>query len=80
LFYRNGDKMMALDVQTSPMFRAGTPKVLFQGNYANSYDVASDGKRFLMIKLPAIAQRSADQVTVVLNWFDELRRRVPTTK
>jgi Tol biopolymer transport system component len=80
LFYRSGNKIMAVDVQTSPEFRAGTPKILFEGTFGNSYDVTSDGKRFLMIKPPAIAQRSADQVTVVLNWFDELRRRVPTTK
>jgi Tol biopolymer transport system component/predicted Ser/Thr protein kinase len=80
LFYRNGDKVMAVDIQTSPAFRAGTPKVLFQGNYANSYDVAPDGKRFLMIKLPASAQSPTDHVTVVLNWFEELRRRVPVAK
>ncbi len=80
LFYRNGGKMMAVDVQTSPMFRAGTPKMLFQGNYANSYDVAPDGKRFLMIKPPAALQAPTDQVTVVLNWFEELRRRAPAGK
>jgi serine/threonine-protein kinase len=80
LFYRNGDKMMAVDVQTSPAFRAGTPKVLFQGNYVNSYDVAPDGKRFLMIKPPGAAQSPTDQVTLVLNWFEELRRRVPAEK
>jgi serine/threonine-protein kinase len=80
LFYRNGDKMMAVDVQTSPAFRAGTPKVLFQGTYAGSYDVAPDGKRFLMIKPPAGAQAPTDQVTMVLNWFEELRRRVPVAK
>jgi predicted Ser/Thr protein kinase len=80
LFYRNGDKMMAVDVQTSPVFRAGTPKVLFQGNYGSFYDVAPDGKRFLMIKPPAAAQAPTAQVTVVLNWFEELRRRVPAGK
>ncbi|HTC88291.1 MAG TPA: protein kinase [Bryobacteraceae bacterium] len=80
LFYRSSDKMMAVDVQTSPEFRAGTPKILFAGTFGNSFDLSSDGKRFLMIKPPAITQRSADQVTVVLNWFDELRRRVPTAK
>jgi hypothetical protein len=54
--------------------------MLFQGNYAGSYDVAPDGKRFLMIKPPAGAQAPTDQVTVVLNWFEELRRRVPAGK
>jgi len=80
LFYRNGDRMMAVDVQTSPAFRAGTPKVLFKGTYASAYDVSPDGKRFLMIKPPATAQAPTDQVTVVVNWFEELHRRVPVEK
>ena len=56
-------------------------KALFTGagTYANSYHVAPDGKRFLMIKPAAAAQAHSDQVTV-LNWFDELRRRVPVAK
>jgi len=80
LFYRNGDKMMAVDVQTSPAFGAGTPKVLFKGTFASSYDVSPDGKRFLMVKPPAASLAPTDQVTVVLNWFEELRRRVPAEK
>ena len=31
LFYRNGDKLMAVDVNTQPAFSAGSPRVLFQG-------------------------------------------------
>jgi len=81
LFFRNGDKMMAIDVQTSPQFRASTPKLLFEKRDANgSYDVGPDGKRFLMIKQPAVQQAAAEQVNVVVNWFEELRRLVPTGK
>jgi Tol biopolymer transport system component len=49
LFYRNGNKMMAVDVQSGSTFRAGTPRLLFEGDYV-SYDVSPDGRRFLMIK------------------------------
>jgi hypothetical protein len=42
--------MMAVDVHLAPTFRAGRAKLLFEGNYSNGYDVAPDGKRFLMIK------------------------------
>jgi Tol biopolymer transport system component len=81
LFYRSGARVMAVDVQTDPSFRTGAPKVLFEGtNYVISYDVSPDGKRFLMIKRPAAAQSSTDQVTLVLNWFEELRRRAPAQK
>jgi hypothetical protein len=43
--------------------------VLFEGTsrYSPYFDVAADGKRFLMIKRPLETQDRADQVTVVLN-------------
>jgi serine/threonine protein kinase/Tol biopolymer transport system component len=78
LFYLSGGKLMAVAVQTAPAFHAGKPKVLFQNTYANGYDVTSDGKRFLMVKsngLPPPAR--PEQLNVVMNWFEELRRRVP---
>jgi hypothetical protein len=43
-------------------------------------DIAPDGHRFLMIKESGAAEdRSAPaQIHVVLNWFEELKARVPT--
>ena len=49
LFYRNGDSMMSVSVQTTPTFSAGNPTKLFQGYYFGlgcSYDVSVDGQRF----------------------------------
>jgi Tol biopolymer transport system component len=82
LFYRSGKKMMAVEVQTGPAFHAGRPKVLFERNYRRTYDVSADGRRFLMTKPPAAQQspQTSDQVTIVFNWFEELRRRVPIGK
>jgi Tol biopolymer transport system component len=78
LFYRQGDKVMAVDIETNPRFRAGTPRLLFGGiQYSNSYDVDPEGKRFLMLKLPTAQPSAADRVEVVLNWFDELKRLAP---
>jgi eukaryotic-like serine/threonine-protein kinase len=78
LFYRNGDKMMAVDVQTTPSFHVtGTPKMLFEKS--GGYDVSADGKRFLMVRQGAPAGQS-NQINVVLNWFEELRRRAPVGK
>jgi hypothetical protein len=37
--------------------------------------VTPDGRRFLMIKDAATEQ--VTQINVVVNWFDELKRRVP---
>ncbi len=76
LFYRNTEKMMAVDVSLTPGFRAGTPKVLFEGRYGISYDVAPDGKRFLMTKSGDEAPARA-RIHVIVEWFEELRRRAP---
>jgi hypothetical protein len=35
LFYRNGDKMMAVQVSTSSEFKAGPPVVLRVGHYSH---------------------------------------------
>src|SRR5262249_32851079 len=75
LFYRNGDKMMAVDVDSSATFRAATPKMLFEK--AGTYDVSSDGKRFLMVRPVAPSQSQTNQMDVVVNWFTELQQRVP---
>jgi eukaryotic-like serine/threonine-protein kinase len=87
LFYRNGEKMMAVDVTTQPSFSAGKPKMLFEGRYRSSstgtipnYDVSSDGQRFLMLKPTEQEQPAPTQINVVLNWTEELKRLVPTGK
>ncbi len=81
LFYRNGDRMMAVAIQSDPEFRAGVPELLFEGLFlserptsgSQSYDVSLDGQRFLMVQ----SQGSSNQLQVVLNWFEELEARVP---
>lgn len=83
LFYRIGNRMMAVPVTTQPAFSAGRPSMLFEGEYLASpfpqtgvtYDVTPDGQRFLMVK--DAQTTSAAQINVVVNWFEELRRLVP---
>jgi serine/threonine-protein kinase len=81
LFYVNGDKMMAVEITTTPAFRAGTPRLLFEGRYMFSpngvaaYDVAADG-RFLRVQ-PMHPDPPTNQINVVLNWAEELKRLVP---
>jgi serine/threonine-protein kinase len=83
LLYRSGDKMMAVDIATQPGFTAGTPRMLFEGPYETppvplaNYDVSPDGQRFLMLKPSEQEQAAPTQINVVLNWFEELKRRVP---
>ncbi len=86
LFYRNGDKMMAVDIATQPSFALGKPRMLFEGPYlptpgtTPNYDVSRDGQRFLMLKSNAREQAAPTQINVVLNWFEELKQKVPTGK
>jgi len=79
LFYRNGPKWMAAEVTTETQFKASTPHMLFEGPYLNvpgvSYDVAADG-RFLMLE-ENYKQPTTLQLQVILNWSEEVRRRVP---
>jgi hypothetical protein len=83
LFYRNGNRMMAVEITTQPNFALGNPRVLFEGPYVlatvpiSNYDVSPDGRRFLMVKPTEQAQAAPTQINVVLNWFEELKRRVP---
>jgi len=81
LYYRDGDKWMAVSISTEPEFTAGVPRMLFKGPYLNvpgrSYDISSDGKRFVVLK-PEHEDPAVRQIHVVLNWFEELKRLVPT--
>ena len=86
LFYRSGDKMMAVDVSTQPSFSVGKPRMLFRGPYMPSvsasanYDVSADGQRFVMIKPIEQEQAAPTQINIVQNWFEELKQKVPTGK
>ena len=82
LFYRHEEQMIAVTVEIEPLFRAGAPQVLFEGQYvgdpgpnSRNYDISPDG-RFLMMKAEALSQQG--QINVILNWFEELKRLAPT--
>jgi eukaryotic-like serine/threonine-protein kinase len=81
LFYRNGDQVLSVDISARPSLSASKPRVLFEGQYLRAqgslpdYDVSPDGQRFLMIKA---VELNVTQVNVVLNWFEELKQKVPT--
>jgi Tol biopolymer transport system component len=84
LFYiSNENSVMATAVTTKPAFSLGTPKALFRSKYVSPnttdsgtpWDIGPDGKRFLMIK--SAADAGPRKINIVLNWFEELKQRVP---
>ena len=84
LFYRSGDAVFAVDIQTTSTLSAGKPRKLFEKDYERTstlwpnYDVGPHGRQFLMIK--TLEDQAPAQINVVLNWVDELKRRVPVSR
>jgi eukaryotic-like serine/threonine-protein kinase len=80
LFYRVGDKMMAVEITRTPDVTLSTPRMLFDQQYAfgagitiANYDVTPDGQHFIMVKDEA----GAGRLNIVLNWLPELSRLAP---
>lgn len=74
LYYREGDRMWAVPVQTQPTLEVGEPKPLFEGPYASDYDIDPNGPAFVMVRIDPPTEPS--RFHVVLNWFAELERLV----
>jgi hypothetical protein len=87
IFYRNGNEVLAVSIKTSPAFIFETPRTLFQGTYVRSvnspgsrdfvtWDISPDGGKFLMMK-ESSAGSGPCKINIILNWFEELKDRVP---
>ncbi len=73
LYYRSAVRLMAVPVESGDVFRAGSPRPLFDGLYnsgiesGRSYDVDRKTGRFLLV-IRAGDGRAAGGMRVVLNW------------
>jgi serine/threonine-protein kinase len=82
LFYRNQEWMMGVSLETEPQFSLGKPTLLFETAWADdgegiaNYDISKNGQEFIMIR--SEEESAATRLIFVLNWFDELKRLVPT--
>jgi serine/threonine protein kinase/Tol biopolymer transport system component len=76
LFYRRRNSFVAVSVLTAPGVRISQPIALFEGSYRPAFDVAPDARRFLMLKAVDADPSTSTEFHVVVNWLDELRRRV----
>ena len=88
LFYRtlDGAAVMGVTVETEPTFSVGIPEVRVGGGYVyapgegRNWDISPDGRRFLMLQNVGQTGTEPDrlpQITVVQDWFEELKARVP---
>ena len=76
VYYRSGQRIMVVPIQTWPQLQIGEPDIFFEGEFENvgnrSYDVHPDGKRALVIR----ADNAAASIRVVTNWFSEVERMI----
>jgi len=84
LFYRNGQgDLVAVEITATGTPPIGRQRVLFSAlpytgeSTHRSYDITPDGKRFVMIRKSAVTAPPTEQLIVVENFFDVLRRKVP---
>jgi eukaryotic-like serine/threonine-protein kinase len=86
LFYRSGNQVWAVDVQTQPAFSVGKPRLLLEqawfdgGHPIRSWDLSLDGRRFLMVKHDDRKPTPVTELILVQNWFEELKRLAPSGK
>jgi tricorn protease-like protein len=86
LFYNPGPsgRLHMVSISTQPSFSFGEAVVLdrpFVGLAPlaeRTFDISRDGQRFLgVIRANQSEETEVPQIQVVLNWFEELQRRVP---
>ena len=82
LYYRRRGPFFRVPIGTAQQLEPGRVEKLFEENFISDafnvadYDVSADGQRFLFVKR-AEAEGARLPMHVVVNWFDELRKRVP---
>jgi hypothetical protein len=77
---------MAVAVRGGADLALGTPQTAVTGRFAPAvyptrhYDVSGDGQRFLVLKdapAPEGQRAPSPEIHLVLNWFEELKAKVP---
>ena len=84
LFYRTDDQviMMVTYSVTGGTFVVSKPQIwsstrLFNTGLIQNYDISADGKRFVtLMSAQSQTERSAAPMMLMLNFFDEVRRRM----
>jgi serine/threonine-protein kinase len=86
LFYRWQDQVWVVDVQIDGGFAASKPRLLFKNpgfghsDPSRNYDLSLDGRLFLMVKPELRKPAPVTEMILIQNWFEELKRLVPTGK
>jgi serine/threonine-protein kinase len=80
LFYRGGDNMMAVAVETEGDLVLGRPTALYERRYPrtlfSTFSVTPDGQRFIDID-DSVAEPAPTSLVLVQNFGEELKRLAP---
>ncbi|HUF72649.1 MAG TPA: hypothetical protein VMR74_07105 [Gammaproteobacteria bacterium] len=86
LFYEvsgpQGFSLMAVDVEATPAFTRGRPRLLFEGPYVGCvpvrcYDASPTGDRIVAVREGEPELEPVTSINIVVNWLAELEQRVP---
>jgi serine/threonine-protein kinase len=86
LYYATVSSFWIVGVSREPSLTFGNPSTVSRpgapslGPTRRNYDVAPDGKRFIIVAddVSELSAVSGAQIHVVINWYEELKRLVPT--
>src|SRR5439155_7398452 len=84
-FTSSGLQVLSAPIRSLSPFRVDDPRVLFEtkpGDYDSTgpvrgWDATADGQRFLLVRVNESSDKPVATLHVVLNWTEELKRRVP---
>jgi eukaryotic-like serine/threonine-protein kinase len=88
ILFRSGpytQQFLSATVPSLSPFHADAPRLLFEAKPAEfdsttptrAWDASADGQRFIALRAIESTDRAVTALHVVLNWTDELKRRVP---
>jgi Tol biopolymer transport system component len=85
IFYRWGNQIWVVDVQTDAGFSPGSPRFLFKKRIGTSapvrgYDISLDDQRFLMVREEEREPQPVTEMILIQNWFEEIKKLVPARK
>ncbi|MGD2168366.1 MAG: hypothetical protein PVF63_09675, partial [Gammaproteobacteria bacterium] len=90
LYFVTGDGISAAPVEYEPNLRVGEPVSVLESDqymwqlFGRTWDPDPTGERFIVPRSPEVddddsnSAENFNRIDVVLNWFEELRERVPT--
>jgi serine/threonine-protein kinase len=77
IYYRSGQRIMVVDLETDPEFILGEPRVFHAGDFVNvsgrSYDISPDGSRALII---AGSEDRTRSIRMITHWLDRVQETV----